>query len=125
MRASTAVHRARITKGWEQKPDVSNGETGNQHTGLDQYRAMMQEAERIHLEGGSGKSVAQIFANLHQNKGRYVPGPDAGKKGSDRAAELQGAKRQTTQRLRTAKTFNANQRAMDVGGSEGFSIRKA
>jgi hypothetical protein len=125
MKASTAVQRARIAKSYEGKPNVPNGETGDQHPGLSQYQELMERARKIQLEGGSGRSVASIFSELYQNKGQLVPGPDKGKKGSDRAASLQPAERQTRQRLRTEKQYNANQKPMDVGGAEGFSFRKA
>jgi hypothetical protein len=125
MKASTAVHRARIAKSYEGKPNVPSGETGNQHPGLSQYQELMERARQIQLEGGSGRSVASIFSELYQNKGQMVPGPDKGKKGADKATRLQQAERQTETRLRTEKRFNAAQPPIRVEGAEGYSFKKA
>jgi hypothetical protein len=72
MKASTAVHRARIAKSYEPKPTVPRGEMGVQHSGLDQYRSMMEEAERLQLTGEPG-SIAQIFSRLYQGKVNWSP----------------------------------------------------
>jgi hypothetical protein len=127
IRASTAVHRAKIAKAMQGKPTVSNGETGDQHPGLSQYEELMERARQIQLEGGenAGRSVASIFSELYQNKGQMVPGPDNGKRGADKATSRQRAERQTETRLRTEKRFNPAQRPLELPGDQGFSFRKA
>jgi hypothetical protein len=121
--SAKAIHRAKINKSYESKPSVPTGETGEQHPSLDQYKMMMAEAERLQLTGEPG-SIAQIFSRLYQRKGQLVPGPDDNK-GNDKSVVLMKPEKQTEQRMRTSKTYNANQRPMALPGDEGFSFWKA
>jgi hypothetical protein len=125
---SKRYHAQKVAKAWmpatghRGKADVGNGFAGNQTTGLDQYQRLMAEAERLNAEGrGKGRSVAQIFSDLWQNKGSAIPGQDQMGTGKDKSTRLQSADKMTAQRLRTTKSFNPNQRPIRLAGAEGWS----
>jgi hypothetical protein len=118
MKASTAVHRARIAKSYEPKPTVPRGEMGVQHPGLDQYRSRAPP-----IDWRTRFNCSDLFQTVPRQS-QLVPGPDDNK-GKDKSVVLMKPEKQTEQRMRTSKTYNANQRPMALPGDEGFSFWKA